>query len=52
MSEWIPRYRRVVRQKPKRNIETEEALKASKCMKIAKPWKNTDTSAEWITGGQ
>jgi hypothetical protein len=52
MSEWIPRYRRVVRQKPKRNIETEEALKASKCMKIAKPWKKVDTSAEWITGGQ
>eukprot|EP00980_Cylindrotheca_fusiformis_P001626 scaffold368_cov125-Cylindrotheca_fusiformis.AAC.4 len=51
MYEWIPRYRRVV-QKPKRDVETEEALKASKCMKISKPWKKVDdSSTEWITGG-
>lgn len=52
MSEWIPRYRRVVQRKQKRNIETEEAVKASKCMKIAKPWKNVDNGTEWITGGE
>jgi len=51
MTEWIPRYRRVIRSSPK-NLEAHESLKASKCMKISKPWKQMDDSDGWITGGQ
>ncbi|CAJ1944433.1 unnamed protein product [Cylindrotheca closterium] len=51
MTEWVPRYRRVVRSSPK-NLENHGSLKTSKCMKISKPWKQMDDSEGWITGGQ
>mmetsp|Transcript_15163 Transcript_15163/g.37161 ORF Transcript_15163/g.37161 Transcript_15163/m.37161 type:complete len:1484 (+) Transcript_15163:310-4761(+) len=51
MTEWVPRYRRVVRSSPK-NLENHGSLKTSKCMKISKPWKQMDKSDGWITGGQ
>jgi hypothetical protein len=48
ISQWIPLYRRV---KSKRALEAEEQIKSSKCMKIAKPWKQrADAGAEWTTG--
>ena len=50
VSEWVPRYRRVIR--TRRQVEAEETLKESKCMKISKPWKRPDNSElEWVTGG-
>ncbi|KAL3942197.1 MAG: hypothetical protein SGBAC_003576 [Bacillariaceae sp.] len=51
MTEWVPRYRRVIRSSPK-NLENHGSLKTSKCMKISKPWKQMDDSEGWITGGQ
>jgi hypothetical protein len=50
MTQWIPKYRKV---RSRRKSEAEEAMKASRCMKIAKPWKQRDenASADWITGG-
>lgn len=51
VSEWIPRYRRVG---TKRANEAIEAIQASRCMKIAKPWKQRPskrtTTTEWVTG--
>jgi len=47
MSQWVPKYRKV---KTNRAIEAIEAIKASRCMKIAKPWKQKSSSTEWITG--
>ncbi|KAL3906261.1 MAG: hypothetical protein SGARI_004082, partial [Bacillariaceae sp.] len=46
MSQWTPLYRRV---KSKRALAAEEQIKASKCMKIAKPWKQRqeETSTQW-----
>merc|ERR1712194_448494 len=58
VSHWVPKYRRV---RTNRAREAVAAIKASRCMKIAKPWKhqrnNNDstttppTTTEWITGG-
>lgn len=47
ITQWVPRYRKVDR--VRREVEAEDALKSSRCMKIAKPWKRTDAS-EWVTG--
>jgi len=47
MSQWVPKYRKV---KTNRAMEAIEAIKASRCMKIAKPWKQKSSSTEWITG--
>jgi len=51
VSQWIPRYRRVG---TKRANEAIEAIQASRCMKIAKPWKQRPskrtTTTEWVTG--
>ena len=48
MAEWIPKYRRV---RSKRALASEEAMKASKCMKIRKPWKQREEeTVEWISG--
>jgi hypothetical protein len=48
IEQWIPKYRRVG---SRRALEAEEAIKASKCMKISKPWKQRDhDSTDWITG--
>lgn len=48
ISEWTPKYRRV---RSRRDIESEETPKASRCMKIAKPWKQREgNSTDWITG--
>ena len=48
IAEWIPLYRRV---KTKRALAAEEQIRASKCMKIAKPWKQrNDSSGDWVTG--
>lgn len=53
MAQWVPRYRRVG---TRRAMEAVEAIKASRCMKIAKPWKQrpsedtTTTTTEWVTG--
>jgi hypothetical protein len=49
MTEWIPRYRRVIRSRQNNEIE-EAATKSSKSMKISKPWKKRDME-NWITGG-
>merc|ERR1719491_1403242 len=50
MTQWVPRYRRVG---TRRAIEAVEAIKASRCMKIAKPWKQrpteSTTTTEWVT---
>mmetsp|Transcript_5854 Transcript_5854/g.16672 ORF Transcript_5854/g.16672 Transcript_5854/m.16672 type:complete len:1575 (+) Transcript_5854:419-5143(+) len=49
ITEWIPKYRRVG---TRRAIEAVEAIKASRCMKIAKPWKQRSNkpTEEWVTG--
>ncbi|KAG7374060.1 CW-type zinc finger domain containing protein [Nitzschia inconspicua] len=48
IEQWIPKYRRV---RSKRALAAEEAIKSSKCMKIAKPWKQREeTKTEWISG--
>jgi len=51
MSQWVPQYRRVG---TRRAIEAMEAIKASRCMKIAKPWKQRPaenlTTTECVTG--
>ncbi len=51
VSQWVPRYRRVG---TKRANEAIEAIQASRCMKIAKPWKQrpskSTTTTEWVTG--
>jgi hypothetical protein len=48
ISQWVPKYRRV---RSRRALEAVEAIKASRCMKIAKPWKQReDKSADWISG--
>mmetsp|Transcript_6736 Transcript_6736/g.16822 ORF Transcript_6736/g.16822 Transcript_6736/m.16822 type:complete len:1251 (-) Transcript_6736:110-3862(-) len=49
ITEWIPKYRRVG---TRRAIEAVEAIKASRCMKIAKPWKQRSNkpAEEWVTG--
>ncbi|VEU33799.1 unnamed protein product [Pseudo-nitzschia multistriata] len=51
LSEWVPRYRRVG---TRRAIEAVEAIKASRCIKISKPWKQRGTPKsaleEWVTG--
>ena len=53
ISQWVPQYRRVG---TRRAIEAVEAIKASRCMKIAKPWKQrpaaetTTNTTEWVTG--
>jgi len=51
VSQWVPRYRRVG---TRRALEAVEAIKASRCMKIAKPWKQRSTESkamtEWVTG--
>jgi len=56
VSHWVPKYRRV---RTNRAREAVAAIKASRCMKIAKPWKQrnndsttTPPTTEWITGGQ
>eukprot|EP00536_Pseudo-nitzschia_multiseries_P014529 jgi/Psemu1/262239/estExt_Genewise1Plus.C_7190021 len=51
ITEWVPKYRRVG---TCRAIEAVEAIKASRCMKIAKPWKqrSTQPTEEWVTGEQ
>jgi hypothetical protein len=51
MSQWIPKYRKV---RSRRDVEADEAMQTSRCMKISKPWKQkqrVENSAEWITGG-
>jgi len=52
VSKWVPQFRRVG---TRRAIEAVEAIKASRCMKIAKPWKQrpaaeTKSTTEWVTG--
>jgi len=51
VTQWVPRYRRVG---TRRALEAVEAIKASRCMKIAKPWKQrpaeSTTTTEWVTG--
>jgi len=55
VSQWVPRYRRVG---TRRALEAMEAIKASRCMKIAKPWKQRPSEStiaaaamtEWVTG--
>jgi hypothetical protein len=49
ISQWIPKYRRV---RSPRALAAEDAIKASRCMKISKPWKQREDSsaAGWITG--
>ncbi len=51
VSQWVPRYRRVG---TRRAFEAVEAIKASRCMKISKPWKQrpskSTTATEWVTG--
>ena len=51
VSQWVPSYRRVG---TRRAIEAVEAIKASRCMKIAKPWKHrpskSTAATEWVTG--
>jgi len=51
ISQWVPRYRRVG---TRRAYEAVEAIKASRCMKIAKPWKQRPAEStmktEWVTG--
>lgn len=50
MAKWIPKYRRV---RSNRALAAEEAIKSSKCMKIAKPWKQREEAeTEWISGQQ
>jgi CW-type Zinc Finger len=49
IGQWTPRYRKV---RSLRAMKIEEAIKASRCMKIAKPWKQrgSDEASEWVTG--
>jgi len=51
MGQWIPRYRKVRSLRARR---IEESIKASRCMKISKPWKQRDleksSGSEWVTG--
>jgi len=51
VSQWVPRYRRVG---TRRAFEAVDAIKKSRCMKIAKPWKQrpseNTTTTEWVTG--
>lgn len=59
ITQWVPRYRRVG---TRRALEAFEAIKASRCMKISKPWKqrtaltdaassgNTTQQTEFVTG--
>ena len=51
IAEWVPRYRRVG---TRRAMEAVEAIKASRCMKISKPWKqrSNEPTEEWVTGKQ
>lgn len=46
LSQWVPLYRKA---RSQRAIENEENIKASRCMKISKPWKQRETSS-WVTG--
>lgn len=49
ISQWIPKYRKV---RSRRDPEAFEAMKSTRFMKIAKPWKQREgNSADWITGG-
>ena len=46
MDQWVPKYRKV-----RRRREADEAVTASRCMKISKPWKQRDESnSDWISG--
>jgi hypothetical protein len=46
MEEWVPKYRKV-----RRRREADEAVTASRCMKISKPWKQREESnSDWISG--
>ena len=48
MGEWVPKYRQV---RSRRKTEVDEAMKASRCMKISKPWKQRENDSEgWISG--
>jgi hypothetical protein len=49
MGQWTPRYRKV---RSLRAMKIEESIKASRCMKISKPWKQRDfgKASEWVTG--
>jgi hypothetical protein len=48
MGEWVPKYRKV---RSVRAMKIEEAIKASRCMKIAKPWKQREGMiSDWVTG--
>jgi len=51
IAEWVPRYRRVG---TRRAMEAVEAIKASRCMKISKPWKqrSNEPTEQWVTGKQ
>jgi hypothetical protein len=49
MAQWVPRYRKV---RSSRALEIEESMKASRCMKIAKPWKQREENkSDWVSGG-
>jgi hypothetical protein len=48
MSEWVPKYRLV---RSRRRTEIDEAMKSSRCMKIAKPWKLRESDSQWVSGG-
>ena len=48
IGEWVPKYRQV---RSRRAAEVDEAMKASRCMKISKPWKQRESdNGEWISG--
>jgi hypothetical protein len=46
MDQWVPKYRKV-----RRRREADEAVTASRCMKISKPWKKREeNNSDWISG--
>ena len=48
IGQWVPKYRKV---RSVRAMKIEESIKSSRCMKIAKPWKQRECNTDWITGG-
>jgi len=49
MDQWIPKYRKV---RSVRAMQIEESIQKSRCMKIAKPWKQRESNTtEWVSGG-
>ncbi len=48
IGQWVPKYRKV---RSLRAMMIEESIKSSRCMKIAKPWKQRDCNSDWVSGG-